>query len=95
MRRLAQTKAAAECLRAQRVTISTYRKFKNRLVIVTRDDRQEIALSETLLSVIRKQSNGNAPAWPVVGTWLSRDGSAFYLAIGTTLEDAPRTHAQP
>ena len=64
------------------VQVTTSSKFSEQSVITTENGVERgVSLSESL-ETTESQAKAIIPGLPVIGTWMSKDGSLYYLAIG-------------
>ena len=56
-------------------------------IVLDRSGEKDTSISE-LLQITRTKDNGITKDMPVVGTWKSKDGDVFYLALGATIDVA-------
>ena len=67
------------------VQVSTSSKFSEQTMITVENGAEKgISLSESL-EITESRAKAIIPGLPVIGTWMSKDGGLFYLAIGKIL----------
>ena len=85
MYKVCRIKAQTELLKADGYELSALTKVENRMVCVDNGQRKTIRSVSTFLDIAEEKVRGIVRSWPVIGTWYSKDGSEFYLAIGTVI----------
>jgi len=85
MVKVCRIKAQVELLKADGYELSAFTKVEDRVVSVSDGKTEKIKSLSSFLDVAEEKVNGVVRSWPVVGTWFSKDGEEFYLAIGTIL----------
>jgi len=70
------------------VKVSTCAKFTEKtLVSVANGEEKGVSLSESM-EMTESEAKAIIPGLPVIGTWMSKDGKMFYLAIGKIIAPA-------
>ena len=85
MVKVCRIKAQVELLKADGYELSAFTKVEDRMVQVSDGKKEKIKSLSSFLDVAEEKVKGVVRSWPVVGTWFSKDGEEFYLAIGTIL----------
>ena len=86
MIKVCRIKAQVELLKADGYELSAFTKVEDRMVEVTDGKKEKMESLSSFLNVAEEKVNGVVRSWPVIGTWFSKDGQEFYLAIGAVLE---------
>ena len=82
MIKVCRIKAQVELLKADGYELSACTKAEDRMVRVSDGKNEKIKTISLFLDVAEEKVNGVVRSWPVIGTWFSKDGEEFYLAIG-------------
>lgn len=81
--RVCKVKALASVVaEKQGIQVAHTEKLEERTVVVIEDGQEKATSVSDLLQVTKTKVQGIARDMPVVGTWKSRDGDTFYLALG-------------
>lgn len=82
MIKVCRIKAQVELLKAEGYELSAFTQVGDK--IISQDDgvHKKIESISSYLSVAEEKINGIVRSWPVIGTWFSKDGKEFYLAVG-------------
>lgn len=86
MIKVCRIKAQVELLKADGYELSACTKVEDRMVQVSDGKKEKIKTLSSFLDVAEEKAQGIVRSWPVVGTWFSKDGTEFYLAIGAVLK---------
>lgn len=82
MIKICRIKAQVELLKAEGYELSAFTKIEDRVVSIDDGQNNKIVSVSTYLNVAEEKVKGLVHSWPVVGTWFSKDGTEFYLAVG-------------
>ena len=85
MIKICRIKAQVELLKADGYELSSFTKVEDRVVSIDNGQSSEIKSVSSYLNIAEEKVNGVVRSWPVVGTWFSKDGTEFYLAVGAVL----------
>lgn len=86
MIKVCRIKAQVELLKADGYELSAFTKVEDRMVQVSDGKKEKMKSLSSFLDIAEEKVNGEVRSWPVIGTWFSKDGEEFYLAIGAVLE---------
>ena len=85
MIKVCRIKAQVELLKADGYELSAFTKVEDRMVQVSDGKKEKMKSLSSFLDIAEEKVNGEVRSWPVIGTWFSKDGEEFYLAIGAIL----------
>ncbi len=82
MIKICRVKAQVELLKAEGYELSAFTKIEDRIVSIDDGQNHKIESVSSYLNVSEEKVKGVVHSWPVIGTWFSKDGTEFYLAVG-------------
>ena len=85
MIKVCRIKAQVELCKADGYELSAFQKVEDRFVSIGDGKNEKIQSVSSYLNVAEERVNSVVRTWPVIGTWYSKDGSEFYLAIGAII----------
>ncbi|MBE6370522.1 MAG: hypothetical protein E7055_00415 [Lentisphaerae bacterium] len=87
MIKVCRIKAQVELLKANGYKVSAFTKVEEQVVQTSDGQEKKIKSLSNYLNVAEEKVDGVVRSWPVIGTWFSKDGKEFYLAIGAVLKE--------
>ena len=82
MVKICRIKAQVELLKAKEYELSAFTRVEDKYICKNDGVRKEIKSLSSYLNVVEERVEGVVQAWPVIGTWFSKDEKEFYLAVG-------------
>jgi hypothetical protein len=87
MIKVCRIKAQVELCKADGYELSAFERAEDHIVSIGDGKHEKIQSVSSYLNVAEERVNSVVRTWPVIGTWYSKDGSEFYLAIGTIISN--------